>query len=128
MNVNGLVLGSAGAGIAALGASYLVDPNLVLNVYGFSIQSASEANLFRAACGGMFVGFALLFCAGALKAQLARTAQFALLAFMGGLAIGRLVSMATDGVPHVVLVVALAVEVTYSGAAFYLLQNGSVRT
>lgn len=128
MNLNTIVLGSAAAIIAAIGGTYLTVPNLLLNVYGFSIQSISEANLFRGAYGGVFIAFALLFCVGALIEQVARPAQFALLTFMGGFALGRLASMAMDGMPHVLLVVVLGVEVAYALAALHLLRARAARS
>jgi len=128
MKLNSIVLGSAGAGIAAIGATYLGAPGLLLDVYGISLQSASEANLFRGAYGGVFIAFALLFFGGALKESLARPALFSLLAFMGGFALGRLVSMAVDGMPHILLVAIFAVEVVYAVAALYLLRNPAGRT
>lgn len=127
MKLNSFVLGSAGAGIAAIGAIYLVAPDLLLNVYGFPLQSVSEANLFRGAYGGVFLAFALLFCAGALREHMARPAQYALLAFMAGFALGRAASMVLDGMPHALLVVIFAVEVAYALAALYLLRIGSAR-
>lgn len=122
MNLNRIVLGSAGMGVAAIGATYLVAPQALLDVYGVDIQSASEANLLRGVCGGLFLAFALVFWLGALKPHLARSAQVALLAFMGGAAVGRLVSMVVDGRPHFLLVAVFFVEVVYSGAAVFLLR------
>jgi hypothetical protein len=125
MKLNTIVLGSAGAGIAAIGATYLLAPNLLLNVYGFSLQSVSEANLFRGAYGGVFIAFALLVCAGVFKESVATPAQFALLTFMGGFALGRMASMAIDGMPHLLLVVIFVVEVAYALAAVHLLKHPS---
>lgn len=125
MKLNTLVLGSAAAGLAIIGAAYLVAPNFLPSIYGFSLQSVSETNLFRSAYGGVFLAFTLLLCAGAFKEQLAKPALFALLTLMGGFAFGRTVSMVFDGMPHVLLVVIFVVEVTYTLAAIYLLQKDS---
>jgi hypothetical protein len=52
MSLNKMVLGSAGLGIAGIGLTYLFVPHLLLDVYGFHIQSPSEANIFRSGSGG----------------------------------------------------------------------------
>ena len=49
------------------------------------------------------------------------TSTMALLAFMGGFAVGRVVSLAADGVPGALVLALLALEVAYSMAAGVLL-------
>lgn len=128
MDLNKLVLGSAGLGVAAIGAIYLVAPQMLLDVYGIHLQSASEANILRGAYGGLFSAFALLFCLGAVSQEYTRTAQIALLAFMGGSAVGRLVSIVVDGQPHMLLVAVFVVELVYACAAALLLKVGAAET
>jgi hypothetical protein len=118
---NRLVLGSAALGIAAIGVIYLFTPQTLLSVYGIELQSASEANLYRSGYGGLFLAFSLVFASGAIAPRRARTAQLTMLAFMGGLAGGRLVSLVADGWPHPLLTAILVVELTYAGAAAALL-------
>ena len=127
MNLNSATLGSAGIGIAVIGAIYLVAPEFILGVYGIKVQSASEANLFRGAYGGMFIAFAALFCLGALRDRFMRSARAALLVFMAGFALGRIVSIIVDGVPHILLVGILVVELAYSGAVLYLIRREAAR-
>lgn len=121
MNMKAWALGSASAGTALIGLTYLISPQAILDVYGVSLQSVNAANLLRGAYGGLFVTFAALFCAGAVKAEFARPALLSLLAFMGGLAIGRIVSLMTDGIPHPVLIAMFIVEVFYACVAVRLL-------
>lgn len=59
------VLSTAAIGVGGLGLVYLADPGAILGLYGIRLQSVSEANLFRSACGGVFLAFTALFVAGA---------------------------------------------------------------
>lgn len=102
---------------------YLVNPHLLLNLYGVSIQSTTEANIIRGAYGGLFLLFGLLFVLGALKNNLEHTAQVALALFMGGFAIGRLVSFVVDGSPHALLIMLFIAEVIYASAAMFLIKT-----
>lgn len=123
-----LVLRSAAVGVGAIGLAYLAVPSRVLAVYGVTLRSVTELAIIRSAYGGLFVSFAVLFELGARRAELARAALAALAVFMGGFALGRIVSLAVDGVPHPLLVAILVVEVAYAGAAARLLalQRASV--
>ena len=122
-----MVLGSAGLGIAGIGLTYLFDPRLVLDVYGVDIQSASEANIFRSGSGGLFVALAILFCLGAANPRYTRTSLVTMVAFMGGLAVGRVVSIVADGWPHPVLIAVLVIEASYAGAAASALRVKKLR-
>jgi len=122
---NRLLLGSASLGVAAIGVIYLFTPHTLLSVYGIDLRSASETNLYRSGYGGLFLAFAILFALGALGTRHSRTAQLALLTFMGGLAVGRLVSLVADGWPHPLITAVLVVELIYAGAAGVVLKATS---
>ena len=116
-----LVLISAFMGIGAIGIGYLMAPEFMYGLYGIELQSVNEANMVRAAYGGLFLGFALLFLAGALKPSLTRAALVALLVFMASFAFGRLVSLLVDGVPHALICLLIALEVVYAALSACLL-------
>jgi hypothetical protein len=122
MGLRKMVLASAGLGIAGIGLTYLLAPHLLLDLYGVDIQSPSAANIFRSGSGALFVALAILFCLGASNPRHTRTSLITLLTFMSGLAVGRLVSIVADGWPHALLIVVLAVETSYVGAAAYALR------
>lgn len=117
------VLRSASIGVGTIGLAYLLALEHVLAVYGETIHSVTEAAILRSAYGGVFVAFAVLFELGARRERLAGAALAALATFMGGFALGRVVSLVTDGVPHPVLVAILIVELGYAGAAGALLRR-----
>jgi hypothetical protein len=124
-DLNRFVLGSSALGVAAIGAIYLIAPQAFLDIYEIDLRSASETNLYRAAYGGLFLGFAGLFGLGASRGDLAKPAQIGLLTFMGGAAVGRLVSMIVDGWPHPLIVAVFGVELAYFCAATFLLRDGA---
>ncbi len=114
-----LVLRSAAVALGVIGLGYLTMPARVLAFYGVALKSITEANIIRSAYGGVFVAFALLFEIGARRPDRSRTALIALAVFMGGFALGRIVSLAVDGVPHPLLVAILVVELGYACAATF---------
>ena len=123
MTLKNLILLSAALGVGVIGVGYLVSPQFMLALYGVSIESVNEANIFRSAYGGLFVAFALLFAYGAFRPAYSQAALLALAAYMGGFALGRIVSIAVDGVPSPLILGWLSIEVFYSSVAVYLLAN-----
>lgn len=93
------VLGLSGLAILATGVTGLTDPQALFTPLGLRIEGASAHNEIRAAYGGMHVGIGLLLLAGAFRPSFRRAALWVGLAFMGGLTIGRCVSVFVDGPP-----------------------------
>ncbi len=60
------VLLSAALVVGAIGMGYVLAPQWVYGLSGIGIESVSEANMVRAAYGGLFVSSALLFALGAM--------------------------------------------------------------
>lgn len=99
---NGLtiaVLGLSGLAILATGVVGLTDPQALFTPLGLEIEGVDARNEIRAAYGGMHIGIGVLLLVGAARASLRRAALWVGLAFMGGLTLGRLVSLAVDGMP-----------------------------
>lgn len=120
-----LILFLAAAEIGLVGLIYLFAPMLMLGANGMTIETVSEYHSTRAAYGGAFVGFGLLFLLGALKAPLRRPALVALGTFMAGFAGGRIYSLIADGMPAPAFLGALATEVLLAGAALWALRRGA---
>ncbi|MES9925741.1 MAG: DUF4345 domain-containing protein [Candidatus Thiodiazotropha endolucinida] len=115
------VLLSASLGIGAIGLGYLVSPQFMYGLYGIGLETVNELNMVRSAYGGLFFGFAILFLLGALRANLAKPALIALLTFMAGFALGRIVSVLVDGVPSPLILSLIVAEIAYTALAVYLL-------
>jgi hypothetical protein len=75
-------------------------PKRILEPLGGKIDTPSVANEIRANYGGMHAGIAALMVFGALKPELRMPAVALLLAFSGGLCVGRAVSWVADGTPN----------------------------
>ncbi|MBK7974953.1 MAG: DUF4345 domain-containing protein [Deltaproteobacteria bacterium] len=78
------VLRTAALAVGIIGFGYLLVPARVLGIYGVELHSVTETAIVRAAYGGLFVAFALLFALGSQRDALARPALIALATFMSG--------------------------------------------
>jgi hypothetical protein len=125
MNIKAMVLLSAGMGIGLIGVGYLISPQFMFGLYGISLNSVNELNMVRAAYGGLFFAFGLLFLLGGIKPGLSTSALVALLVFMSGFACGRGLSFIVDGIHSALIAALLALEIFYSAAAAYLLFQDS---
>lgn len=92
-------LGLSALAILATGVTGLTNPQALFTPLGLQIDGASALNEMRAAYGGMHIGVGLLLLVGAVRPSFRRPALWVGLAFMGGLTIGRFVSLVVDGAP-----------------------------
>lgn len=60
---------------------------------------------------GLYLAMVFIWIAGILKPRFWETATIANVFFMGGLAAGRLLSLVTDGLPSLSLVIGLGIEI-----------------
>ena len=67
-------------------------------IIGLNVSDIDLINIFKAITG-LYLGFALLFLLGILIPSLWYTASLSNIVFMGGLGLGRTISLLTDGVP-----------------------------
>jgi len=93
------ILGLCGAALLATGITELATPQTLFTPLDLRIEGASALNEIRAAYGGMHVGIGVLLLVGAGRTAFRRAALWVGLAFLGGLAAGRLVSLMVDGAP-----------------------------
>ena len=116
-----LFLGLNAAMIGLIGLAYLYDPNLLLGRYGLKTGGAGLDNMLRSTYGGVFVGVAAIFLLGALHDTRRRDALALAAIFMGGLALGRLMSIASLGAPPASLMPLLYYEIAAAiiAAALY---------
>ncbi len=98
--------------IGAIGLAYLVDPNLLLANYGLVAGEPGMDNLLRGTYGGLFIAMASLFALGAFRQARRRDALGLLALFMGGLAVGRVASLALAGAPDPSMHMLLGYEAT----------------
>jgi hypothetical protein len=105
-----LLFSAAGLFVIALG--YGVAPATVLpRALDVTVEGTDLTHIFRAVMG-LYLGMIVLWVLGAFCTSLTRAAVIAEVAFMFGLALGRVVSIAIDGVPSALLVVYTVLEIS----------------
>ncbi len=92
------VLALAGLGFLGFGLWFLVDPIGPLAANGISASGAPAATEFRAFYGGLELGLGALLLAASLRPAWRVPGLWLVLAANGGIALGRLVGVAVDGV------------------------------
>ena len=93
-----------------LGLRALSEPAAHMAPFDLLAPSAAMLGEIRANYGGMHLGIGLLFALGAVRAEWQRTGLAVLLAFLGGLAVGRTLSVFVDGTPPVFAIAFIAIE------------------
>ncbi len=108
--LGGLVL--LGIGIAGL-----LLPEVSLAFFGIALNGRLAHNEIRASYGGMHLGVATFVLLSLNRRWLRDAALLVLILFMGGLALGRIASLAIDGVPSASVWLMLGGEVLFAGLA-----------
>lgn len=114
-----------GAGLMMLvvGALHLADPQMMMREPGIALSSTNHFHVVRAAYGGAYLGIAALFLAGALQRIDTRSALAAVVLIFGGFALGRIVSIAADGVPVPLYLGVLGAELFFASTALLALRR-----
>ncbi len=99
------------AALVAVALSYGVVPEALLpKVLELTVEGTDLTHVFRAVMG-LYLGMIVLWFLGAFRANLTRAAVIAEIAFMFGLAFGRVLSIIVDGVPSALLIFYAVLEV-----------------
>lgn len=113
------LLGVSALAFVALGINGLLNPLGHMAPYELSLATPGWLGEVRANYGGMHLGIGLLLALGAARADWQRTGLAVLLVFMGGLAVGRTLSVFVDGTPPGFAFAFIAIE--WIGAVLALL-------
>jgi hypothetical protein len=113
-----------GGGLLLVGLNGLAAPGALLAPLGIPLEGPPALSEARANYGGMHVGMGLFLLSAAALPGLRRAGLLATLAFTGGLAIGRLVSLAVDGMPSPFVWFLLTTELGAAGLALAALGRG----
>ncbi|MRG43934.1 DUF4345 domain-containing protein [Chitinophaga sp. SYP-B3965] len=96
--------------IVPIALAYGLCPQMMLPwLFDFRADNINLANIFRAMMG-LYLGMSVIWMMGIIKSKLWVTATIANITFMGGLALGRLVSLALDGVPGIYFLIGCILE------------------
>jgi len=98
-------------------------PQKSLNfLFGIDASAKNSIHIFRAIMG-LYLALALFWIIGALNVQLRQAALYSLVVFMLGLAVGRVLSLIVDGMPHRLLIVYLGLEICFGALGMALLRK-----
>ena len=123
MNLTKAFLLFAAFGLTPIALGYGAMPGTSLHwLFGFDAGSVNASHIFRALMG-LYLALALFWVAGALNRGLQFAALWSLAVFMSGLAAGRVLSLALDGLPHPLLVIYLVLEVIMGVIALILIRR-----
>jgi hypothetical protein len=98
----------------------LLDPTLLLGNMEIGLETATALAEVRAGYGGTFAGLAVLFAVGAQRVNYRSLALGVASIVLGTFTLGRLLSLATDGVPSTLACANHAVEAVGFALALWL--------
>ena len=111
------------AGLFAIALSYGIAPSAILpKVLDISIEGTDLTHIFRAVMG-LYLAMIVLWVLGALRPNLTSAAVIAEVAFMFGLALGRVLSIVFDGLPSLLLVAYTAAEIVLVALGILILKQ-----
>ena len=110
MNKESFFLIFVAFGVFLVSLTYGVVPNATLSyLYDIEVNSINLSNIFRAIMG-LYIALVTFWIAGAKYENLRIPALWSLTIFMTGLALGRALSIAIDGVPYPLFIIWMVIE------------------
>lgn len=123
MNRRQAFLLAAAIGLVPIALSYGLAPEKSLDaLFGVSVRTTNGIHIFRAIMG-LYLALAAFWIAGVTRIELRQAALYSLVVFMFGLAAGRALSLAIDGVPNGLLVAYLLLELVFGMLGLSLLRR-----
>lgn len=123
MNSRQIFLLVAAIGLVPVAFSYGLQPAASLEfLFGVSVPDVNGTHMFRAIMG-LYLAMAAFWVIGAYSVDVRQAALYSLVVFMLGLAAGRALSLAVDGMPSPLLVVYLGVEIVLGVVGVRLLKK-----
>ncbi len=116
-----LLLALSGLSLLTVGWVGLTAPQDLMDPLGIALSSPDARSEIRAAYGGMHLAIGLLLLYAAARPGSRTAGLWLVLCFMGGLTVGRLVSLVVDGVPGGFVLRLLAAEALAAALALVLL-------
>ena len=119
-----LLLGMA-LGLPPIAFSYGIAPETTLPfLYGIEAGDVNTRHVFRAIMG-LYLAMVALWAAGALRPDMRLPALWSLVAFAGGVGLGRVLSLVLDGMPHPLLAGYTIIEFFVAGSGLFLIRQGA---
>lgn len=95
--------------------------------FDFHVETTDLKNVFRAIMF-LYLGMVLIWIQGILKPELWETATLVNIVFMGGLGLGRLLSLLLDGIPSPPFAIGLIGELALAFLGFYQFKKAAQNT
>jgi hypothetical protein len=109
-----IALGGAGAMMLVVGTLHLVAPQMMMETPAIQLTTVNHRHVVRAAYGGAYLGIAALFLLGLFQQSHRAFALISVAVLFGGFAVGRLVSIAFDGMPVGLYLGVLSAELAFA--------------
>jgi hypothetical protein len=118
-----LYLGIAASGLALIALSYGLAPAAFLPlVVEIPVNTIDTKHVFRAIMG-LYLGMASFWGIGIYSPQFSKAAVISVICFMTGLALGRVLSLLTDGLASPLLLVYLGLEIVMAALGVLVLRS-----
>lgn len=118
-----IVLFGAGLTMLVVGSLHLFAPQMMMKEPGIELTTINHLHVIRAAYGGAYLGFAALFLLGAVNPNFSRFSLVAIALVFSGIALGRIFSIAMDGLPVPRYLGVLSVEIFFTILALLSLRK-----
>jgi hypothetical protein len=123
MNIRQIFLLVTAIGLTPIALSYGLIPQKSLSyLFDVSISNINGSHIFRAIMG-LYLALLSFWIVGAFKVQLRQGALYSLVVFMLGLALGRILSLVVDGMPSLLLIGYLGLELIFGILGLILLKK-----
>jgi hypothetical protein len=119
------LLWSSAVIFAAIGVYFLAVPEDAASAIGVSMLNDTGRTDIRATYGGMVLGIAVFFAWAALAPERTKAGLVSLAFVYGGLALGRIVAIATGDRPGSMMWLFLAIELGYTLASVICIRSGT---
>jgi len=113
----------AAVGLIPIALSYGIMPGQAMKfLFNFDVPNVNLENIFRAVMG-LYLALIVFWFMGAFRVRYRVAAVYSLSVFMLGLAIGRIISIILDGIPHWLIIVYLLLELLFGAVGVILLRK-----
>lgn len=122
-NYQKLLLIIVGLGLIPIALSYGLFPEKSLSYfYDIHVTETNPIHILRAVMC-LYLALVIFWLIGAFNIRLRQAALYSLVVFMFGLALGRILSLILDGMPHPLLLVYLFLELGFGTIGAFLLSK-----
>ena len=123
MKLENAFLLAAAAGLTPIALSYGLLPHITLQyLFGIDADPVNVSHIFRAVMG-LYLCLVIFWVTGAFKIKYQLHALYSLVVFMFGLALGRVISLIVDGLPHWLLVIYLILELGFGFVGLMMIKK-----